>query len=183
MLYSIMLFLHILGVIILFVAVGLTIISMIGMLNSKKTETIRIWATLAVKVDGLLPLSVIVIFFPALYLVINSWGWDVAWINLSLATLAIMLIMGPSINLRRLKQIKLAADAETSITPSTLLINTVQDRLLWISVFTMTALGLSIVFIMTVKLAFVGSLLSLATAIILGYLVSIFVLKRVATIN
>ena len=58
MLYSIMLFLHIIGTVIMFIAVGLTIT---GMLYSKKTETLRVWASLAVKADGLLPFSVIII--------------------------------------------------------------------------------------------------------------------------
>ena len=76
MLYSIMLFLHIIGTVVMFIAVGLTITAMIAMLHSKKTETLRIWAALAVKMDGLLPFSVILIFLPALYLVITTWGWQ-----------------------------------------------------------------------------------------------------------
>ena len=180
MLYSIMLFLHIIGTVAMFIAVGLTITAMIGMLYSKKTETLRIWAALAVKVDGLLPFSVILIFLPALYLVITAWGWHVAWINLSIAALIVMLIMGPSINLRRLKAILKAVDAETASTPSAKLISTVQDRLLWISVITMTALSIAIVFLMTVKLAFIGSLVTFAVAIVVGYLSSTMILKKVS---
>lgn len=183
MLYSIMLFLHIIGTVVMFIAVGLTITAMIGMLHSKKTETLRVWASLAVKADGLLPFSVIIIFFPALYLVITAWGWHVAWINLSLAALIIMLFMGPSINLRRLKAILKAVDAETTNTPSANLVNTVQDRLLWISVITMTAIAIAIVFLMTVKLAFIGSLVTFAIAVVLGYITSIFILKSAPTIH
>jgi len=62
----------------MFIAVGLTITAMIAMLYAKKTDTLRIWASLAVKVDGLLPFSVIIIFLPALYLVITAWSWHVA---------------------------------------------------------------------------------------------------------
>lgn len=114
----------------MFIAVGLTITAMVAMLYSKKTETLRVWAALAVKVDGLLPFSVIIIFLPALYLVITTWGWHAAWINLSLAALIVMTFMGPAINLRRLKNILKAADAETASTPSATLVKTVQDRLL-----------------------------------------------------
>lgn len=180
--YNIMLFLHIMGTVIMFIAVGLTITGMIGMLYSKKTETLRIWASLAVNVDGLLPFSVILILLPALYLVITAWGWHVAWINLSLGALIVMLFMGPSINLRRLKRILRVANAETAITPSTNLINTVQDRLLWISAITMTALTVAIVFLMTVKPGFTESLVTFTIAIVLGYITSILILKS-ASIN
>ena len=49
--------------------------------------------------------------------------------------------MGPAINLRRIKAILKAANAETASTPSTNLVNTVQDRLLWTSGITMTAIA------------------------------------------
>lgn len=183
MLYSIMLFLHIIGTVAMFIAVGLTITAMIGMLHSKKTETLRVWANLAVKVDGLLPFSVIIIFLPALYLVITTWGWHVAWINISLAALIVMTFMGPAINLRRLKAILKAVETETASTPSTNLVKTVQDRLLWISVITMTALAIAIVFLMTVKLAFIGSLVTFVIAIVLGLIVSALILKTAPAIN
>lgn len=183
MLYSIMLFLHIIGTVVMFIAVGLTITAMVAMLYSKKTETLRVWASLAVKADGLLPLSVIIIFLPALYLVITTWGWHVAWINLSLAALILMTFMGPAINLRRLKNILNAADAETASTPSANLVKTVQDRLLWISVITMTALAVAIVFLMTVKLELLGSLVTFGVAILLGFITSTLLLKRPSMSN
>ena len=183
MLYSIMLFLHIIGTVMMFIAGGLTITAMIAMLYSKKTETLRVWAALAVKVDGLLPFSVIIIFLPALYLVITTWGWHAAWINLSLAALIVMTFMGPAINLRRLKNILKAADAETASTPSATLVKTVQDRLLWISVITMTALAVAIVFLMTVKLEMLGSLVTFGVAIVAGYIASTLLLKRPSLSN
>ncbi|HWL23748.1 MAG TPA: hypothetical protein VNR38_08360 [Ureibacillus sp.] len=183
MLYNVMLFLHIFGTILMFIAVGLTITAMIAMLYAKKTETLRIWASLAVKMDGLLPFSVIIIFLPALYLVITTWGWQVAWINFSLAALIVMTFMGPAINLRRLKAILMAANEESASTPSPNLIKKVQDRLLWISVITMTALAIGIVFLMTVKLALIGSLVTFAIAIAVGFISSTLILKRAASAN
>ena len=177
MLYNVMLFLHILGTLMMFVAVGITLTAMIAMLHAKKTETLRDWSSLAVKMDGLLPASVILVILPALYLVFSTWGWQVAWINLSLATLVVMSFMGPAINLRRLKGILTTANAETELIPSSNLLKKVQDRTLWNSVIIMTMLGISIVFLMTVKLALVGSLISLGISIVLGFIVSTYVLK------
>ena len=38
MIYNVMLFFHILGTVVMFVAVGITLTAMIGMLHAKKTE-------------------------------------------------------------------------------------------------------------------------------------------------
>ena len=177
MLYNVMLFFHILGTVIMFVAVGITLTAMIAMLHAKKTETLRDWSSLAVKMDGLLPSSVILILLPGLYLVFSTWGWKVAWINISLAALVIMAFMGPAINLRRLKIILTTANAETEIIPSSSLLKKVQDRTLWNSVITMTMLGIAILFLMTVKLALVGSLIVFGISIVLGIIVANIVLK------
>lgn len=175
-----MLFLHILGTILIFIAIGLTITAMIAMLYAKKTEALRIWASLAVKADGILPLSVIIIFLPALYLVITTWGWQQAWINASLTVLIVMSLMGPAINLRRLKAILQAANEETASVPSAKLVNTVRDRLLWTSVITMSAFAIAIVFLMTVKLALIGSLITFAIVIVVGLIASTVILKNTA---
>lgn len=177
MIYNVMLFFHILGTMAMFVAVGITLTAMIAMLHAKKTEALRDWSTLAVKMDGLLPFSVILILLPGLYLVFTTWGWGVAWINISLAALIVMTFMGPAVNLRRLKIILTLANAETESVPSSSLLEKVKDRTLWNSVIIMTMLAIAILFLMTVKLALVGSLIAFGIAIILGFIVANIVLK------
>ncbi len=162
----------------MFVAVGITLLSMISMLHSKKTETLRSWAAIAVRLDGLLPFSVIFILFPGLYLVFTSWGFGNSWIDFSLAILIIMTFMGPIINLRRLKAILNAANEETHDTPSLLLLEKVKDRVLWNSVLIMTMLALAIVFLMTVKIAMIGSIISIIAAVIVGILLARILLSK-----
>ncbi|MGD6802174.1 hypothetical protein ACQCVK_17390 [Rossellomorea vietnamensis] len=65
MLYNLLLFLHIFDTVIVFVAVGITLTAMISMLNAKNNESLREWASLAVKLDWLLPFSVILYCSPA----------------------------------------------------------------------------------------------------------------------
>lgn len=180
MLYNIILFLHILGAVLMFVAVGITLLAMLSMLHSAKTIGIRNWSALAVKLDGLLPFSVILILLPGLYLVFSTWGWGNSWIDLSLAAIIIMTFMGPIINLRRLKDILNAANAETNDVPSALLLEKVRNRVLWNSVLTMTMLTIAILFVMTVKLSMIGCLVTFALAIVLGFIVSKILLGRVS---
>jgi hypothetical protein len=180
LLYNFVLFLHIFGAIIMFVAVGITLLAMISMLHSRKTEELRNWSALAVKLDGLLPFSVILILVPGLYLVFSTWGWGNSWVDFSLGTLIIMTFMGPIINLSRLKAILNAANAETNDIPSAFLLKKVNDRVLWNSVLIMTMLAVAIVFLMTLKLTMDGSIITLVAAIVIGFIVANILLSRVS---
>jgi hypothetical protein len=141
----------------------------------KKVDAIYYWSAIAVKLDGLLPFSVILILLPGLYLVITNWGWGFAWVNISLIALVAMTFMGPIINLRRLKGIlntaKIAHETNMSA-PTSELSDKIRDRVLWNSVSIMTLLAVAIFFIMTVKLELVETLITMAIAIALGFIVS-----------
>lgn len=180
MFYSMILFLHIIGAIIMFVAVGITLTAMVSMIHAKKVETMQTWAVLAVRMDGLLPFSVILILVPGLYLVFTAWGWSLAWVNVSLLTLIIMTVMGPAINLRRLKNILSAIEAEAanrSVPPSSLM-EKAKDRVLWNSVSIMTMLAFGIVFLMTVKVGLVGSIITIVVSVLLGFAAAKVLLGR-----
>lgn len=182
MLYNLMLFFHIFGTLLMFMGVAIALTALLSILYAKDTQSIRTWAKVAVKSDGLIPISVIFILFPGLYLVFSTWGWGTGWIDLCLATLIAMTIMGPLINLPRLKAILEAANNETSSSPSTALLQTIHNRTLWNSFMIMTMLGFGIVFLMTMKLAMVGSLVTLLISIVIGYILANIILGK-ATSN
>ncbi len=176
--YNVILFLHILGVMLMFAAVGITLAGMIGMIFSKETNTLKIWSKVAVKMDEFLPFSVILILVPGVYLVISSWGWQVAWVNISLAALILMSLAGPIINLRRFKDILLTVNAESGAIPSAKLVEKVRDRVLWNSVSIMTMEVLGIIYLMTVKPGILGSLITLVIGAILGLIFSNIFLSK-----
>lgn len=178
MLYNVVLFLHILGAVIMFMAISILALSMISLLHAKETEDVKRWSGLAVKTDALFPLSTLIIIVPALYLVFSTWGWGIAWINVSLATLLGTSFLGPVINLRRLKGILAAAKAETDSVPSSELVRKVRDPVLWNSVSIMTMLIFGILFLMAVKLPLVGSLITMAIALVAGLVLARFMLAK-----
>ena len=178
MLYNIVLFLHIAGAVIMFMAIAILALSMLSMLQSKDTENVKRWSGLAVKTDVLFPLSTLLIIVPALYLVFSTWGWGTAWINVSLAALLGASFLGPVINLRRLKGILAAAEAETDVVPSISLVNKVRDRVLWNSVSIMAMLAVGILFLMAVKLALLGSLITMVLAVAVGFGLAQFILGK-----
>ncbi len=168
MLYNVVLFFHVVGAVIIFMAIAILALSMLSMISSKDTESIKRWSGIAVKIDALFPLSTLLILVPAIYLVFADWGWTTAWINVSLVVLVGNSILGPMINLRRLKKVLTATEAETDNVASGELMNKVRDRILWSSVSSMSMLTVGIVFLMTVKPALLGSLMTMAIAIAVG---------------
>ncbi|WP_421381661.1 hypothetical protein ACOJQI_20705 [Bacillus salacetis] len=183
MLYNLVLFLHIIGTVIMFIAVGMTLTAMVAMLHTKNNESLREWSSLAVKLDGLLPFSVILVLFPGLYLVFSTWGWEKAWVNFSLAALILMTVMGPIINLPRLKLILKTVNEERGSIPSAEIRAKVMDRTLWNSVLIMTMLLVGILFLMTVKTGMIGSVVTLAATAFLGIFAANLLLKRAVAIG
>lgn len=181
MLYNIVLFVHILGAVLMFIAMGILFTAMISMLHAKEKDEVHKWSALAVKLDGLMPLSTLLIIAPALYLVFSAWGWGVAWINVSLALFVVMSVMGPMINLRRLKSIMDAASSETGTVPSAALLSKVRDRALWNSVSVMSMLTVGILFLMAVKLPLLGSLETIGFAVIAGFVLANVLLAKFKT--
>ena len=178
MLYNVVLFLHILGAVTMFMAIAVLALTMLYMLHSKDMENVKRWSGIAVKFDALFPMSTLLILVPALYLVFSTWGWGTAWINVSLAALLGASFLGPVINLRRLKGIHAAAEAETDAVPSAELMNKVRDRVLWNSVSVMSMMAVGILFLMVVKLAFLGSLMTMVLAVAAGFGIAQFILAR-----
>lgn len=178
MLYNVVLFLHILGAVIMFMAISILALSMLSLLHAKETGDVKRWSGLAVKTDALFPLSTLIIIVPALYLVFSTWGWGIAWINVSLAALLGTSFLGPVINLRRLKGILAAAEAETDSVPSSDLVRKVRDPVLWNSVSIMSMLVFGILFLMAVKLPLVGSLITMAIALVAGLVLARFMLAK-----
>lgn len=172
-----MLFLHILGVLFMFAAVGVTLTGMFGMLHSKDNKTLKIWAALSVKMDEFIPFSVILILLPGLYLVFSTWGWDIAWVNISLGALLLMSLAGPIINLRRFKSILLTVNAESGETPSPNLLSKVRDQFLWNSISIMTMEVLGIIYLMTIKPPLIESLITIVICFVLGIVCSKLVLR------
>lgn len=179
MIYNIVLFLHILGAVIMFMAIAILAVAMLSMLHAKDTAGIRLWSKLAVKIDALFPLSTLIILVPAFYLVFSTWGWGIAWINVSLAALLANSFLGPVINLRRLKGILSAAEADSQSTPSPELLSRVRDRVLWTSVSIMSMNIVGILFLMAVKLTLLGSLITMLVAIAAGFVLANVLLAKV----
>jgi hypothetical protein len=165
-LYSIVLFLHIVGALGLFVALGLEWVSLAYVRRAATAEQAREWLGVRSWVMRLGPASLVVILLSGFYMMATRWG-GAGWILVALAALVVIAILGATLTGLPMGTIQNAAAAESGpLSPA--LRQRLNDPRLWISIQIRTAIALGIVFLMTVRPDLVRSLVTIGTAVILG---------------
>ncbi len=168
--YSIVLFFHIVGALGFFVVQGLEWIGLSQLRSTQSPEEARAILGLIKRTDWLGAASILTIIITGLYMLLTVWG-GVPWILVVLGSLVLEIVIFVVLHRPRLAAIEQASDPETFHA-------LVNHPLLWISVYTRTAILLGIVFLKIAKPALAGSLLTIGIAIALGLAFSLPVLRR-----
>jgi hypothetical protein len=163
--YSIALFLHIVGALGLFVALGLELLSLLYLRRATTTEQAREWLSAYGLLRWVGPISMGTILLPGFYMMATTWG-GVAWIGIALAATILLAVIG-ALTGSRMAAIGRAVPTESgSLSPA--FRQRLHDPFLLVSTQTRVAIALGIVFLMTVKPGLGGTLLTIGVAIILG---------------
>lgn len=177
--YTIVLFVHIIGAIGYFLSIGSWLFILVGLRRAQRVEEVR--ALMHVNDlsgpfgDG----SGLVLLIAGLYLALSAWSLLTSWILVALISLILILstnaaLIGP----RRsalVKQLERSApEGEISLALS----QHIHDPVLWATSQTTAVLLLGIVFLMTTKPDLGGSLIVMAVALVLGLLSSLLVSRR-----
>jgi hypothetical protein len=158
------------GVLGLFIAIGLVWISILRLQRAQTMAQVRERISLASVQERLLPTASLLILLAGIYMTVTTWGWKTPWIDVSLAALVVMGTLGGAVINRRLKAMRIAsstAEAPGGSIPAELR-GQITDPVLWTAVQTNGFTGLGVVFLMTTKLDLMGSLITLAVSLVLG---------------
>jgi hypothetical protein len=167
MLYTIALFIHIVGVLGLFTCIALELASLFGLHRVQFLEEVRAWTSLHQVIAWAFPLVALLTLGAGLFLALDAWGWKIPWIDVAFFAFIAMGLHG-RFNARRHEQLHRAmGEALSGSVPAELLPH-LNDAVLWSSTLLMTTIGLGVVFLMTVKPDLLGSLITLAIAILLS---------------
>jgi len=170
--YSISLFLHIVGALGLFTSLGF---EQAGLFNLRRAQTnaqAREWLSLLRGLQRIQGPSALVLLATGLYMMATRWSGQ-AWAGLGLAGMVLMAIIGATVTGRRMKAIGRAMPAGDGPLPSTLR-ERFDDSALGTSASVRIALALGIVFNMSVKPAAGGAVAALVVAAGLGLLAARF---------
>jgi hypothetical protein len=174
--YSLALFLHIVGALGFFVALGLEWVSLHHLRRVTSTEQVREWMRVPGEIGRAGMIAMVMLFAAGLYMMATVWG-SVAWIMVTLGALALMIPWGMVLTRRRMAAIeRMVLVEQGSLCPA--LDQLLHDPLLLLSLQSRVAMALGIVFLMTVKPELAGSLLTIGLATALGLFSALPILSR-----
>jgi hypothetical protein len=169
--YTVALFLHIVGALGLFVALGLEWASMSYLRRAATVEQVREWLSVFNAQRRINPISWLAILIPGFYMAATAWR-ATAWIPIALGSVVLLVVLAVALTGRRMAPIGQSVAAESGPISSALR-QRLDDPLLWASLRIRTAIALGIIFLMTVKPNLLGSLLAIGVASVLGLVFSL----------
>jgi hypothetical protein len=173
--YSIALFLHIVGTLGFFVALGLEWTGLSHLRSAMTLEQVRAGMGILKNVRKVGFVSMLTTVITGFYMMLTVWG-SVAWITVTLVSLVLVIALAQVLTAPRMAAIGQALAKEKGPLSKTFH-SLANHPLLWISIQTRVAIALGIVFLKIAKPDLGGSLLTIGVAIVLGLTSTLLVLR------
>jgi hypothetical protein len=165
--FSIALFLHIVGALGVSVALGLEWIGLSQIRRSTVPQQIRTILDLIKSTTRFGFISMLTTFITGIYMVLTAVGW-VPWILVVIGALVLAMVVARALTAPRMAAIGHALAMEKGPVSQTFH-NLMNDPVLWISVQTRVAIVVAIIFLKIATPDLGGSLLTIGVAIVLGF--------------
>lgn len=164
--YSIALFLHIVGALGLFVALGLEWTGLWQIRNAMAPEQVRGWMMILKGGRKFGLSSMLATIISGIYMMVKVWG-TAPWIVVTIGSLVLVMALAQVLTSPRMMAVGQAlAAGKGALTEA--FHSLANDPVLWISIQTRVAIALGIVFLKVARPGYSGSLLTIVVAIILG---------------
>jgi hypothetical protein len=170
--YSIALFLHIVGALGMFVALGLEWTGLCQIRSAMTFEVVREWMGILGGLRRFGFASMLLAVITGVYMLRTVWG-GVAWAIVTLGALVLVIALSAALSAPRTAAMGRALATEKGPLSSTFH-RLANQPLLWISIQTRVAIALGIVFLKTAKPDLGGSLLTMGVAIVLGLVPALY---------
>jgi hypothetical protein len=169
-LYHIALFLHVSGVIGIWITLGIWLFGLATLRRAQRVEQVRALAWLIVVASPWMLINLALLGVAGFYMALSVWGLRTDWIAVSLGSMLLIAPIGAFVLDRRMHTIlDQAREAADGPLPSALAAR-VRDPLLATGAQTMAAVLLGNVFLMTTKPIFMVAILVMGGALLLGVL-------------
>jgi hypothetical protein len=167
-LYQFLIFIHVLGAVALFVAIGIEAVALGRLRRAETPADARVWLGLFRLPGRVGPIAMLTALASGAWMMKVSWGYQ-AWIAGALAAMVGMAVIGAVVSLRRMRRLRAALHAESGLSEalrsSPALVTSLRLRI---------ALGVGILALMTMKPSdHATAILVLATAVLAALAASI----------
>jgi hypothetical protein len=174
--YSIALFLHIVGALGMFVALGLEWTGLWQIRSAMMPPQVGGWMKILKSTRKFGYVSMLTAVITGIYMMLTVWGGE-AWVIFSVGALVLVIVLSLALTGPRMIAIGQALAAEKApLSPA--FYNLANHPRLWISIQTRVAVALSIVFLKVARPDLAGSLITIGVAIVLGLASVLPVLRR-----
>jgi hypothetical protein len=167
-LYSIALFLHVVGALALFAALALEWVGLAGLRRATTAEQAAEWGGIWPLLARLAPAALATLLVSGIYMAVVAWGRNAWWIALGLVGLFLLGGLGAR-NGRRLRELTLPLTARRGPLDRELRAQLASSQW-WGSMRVREVVAVGVIFLMTVKPALAGSLITMGLALALGLL-------------
>lgn len=174
--YLIAKFVHIVGALGLFIALGIEWLSLRNLRHAINPADVREWTRIVRGIQRLGAPSMAATVISGFYMMAVA-RMHVAWLVVAFGSLVVLALLAVIVTQRRVAAIGRSVETmPESISAS--LHQRLRQPLLWIVMQVRVALALGIVFLMTLKPDLVGALLTIGVAASLGLVLALFTLRR-----
>ncbi len=179
--YTIVKFLHVVGAIGYFIAVGALLFGLAALQRARRIEHVRALAEVVRRLTPLFNLSILLLLFAGIYMTVTVWGFETGWIDVALVSLLVIVPVAAMTTQSRLSAIAQLAHAESDGPLSANLLARIHDPMMLIVPRTVITLLVGIVFLMTNKPDLPAALLVMALTLTLGLAWGILAARRSRT--
>jgi hypothetical protein len=164
--YSVVLFLHIVGALGLFVALGIEFLTVSRLRSAATAEQAREWLSALGGIRVVGPIALVTILFPGLYMAATSTGWQ-GWNVAALGAMIVMAALGAASNAARMPGIGRSIGPLRGPLPLDARLR-LRDPLVLSSILVRIGIALGVVLDMTVKPDVLGALVGLVAFALVG---------------
>lgn len=176
-LYSLSIFVHVLGALGFFIAIGLEWLLLQQLQRAETSERVTEWLKVNRSIQILSGISLVLILAAGSYMTVVAWS-RAPWIEMAFAATLLQGAIAGILTGQRLRAIRktLTAEGPGPITPA--LQAQLNHPLLWLSMLSRVGIAVGIIFLMTVKPALMISVAVLGASLVLGALLSLVMMNR-----
>ncbi len=176
--YDVALFIHLLGVITLFLAMGLLQRGGARIRQAETLEHLRLWLGLVQTTRGMFPAAVVMLLATGLYMTADVWTFETPWVVTAIVGLLGIAILGALLVGRRFARIGRAAGTagEGPVPPE--LARAIEDATPWVALSANNGAAIGILWLMATKPSWTGSIAVVVVLALVGALVGFASVRR-----
>jgi hypothetical protein len=146
---SVALFIHLLGVVTLFIGIGLLQRAGAAIRAASSVEELRVLLGLARTTRSMFPAALLFIIASGLFMAARSFSFETPWVVVGIASVIVMGILGGAVAGRRLAAVGKGAASASSITPELAL--AIRDPAIWVALGLNSGLAVGVLWLMVSK--------------------------------